>query len=798
MPYLLSKDRYVYVISNRLSVNPLMSNFTLSSTAIQLVDYPASGGSYLAESESTLSSGLLSMVFGVWNQSGVALDRQNLLNLYMDRDEETGTDPALRFLIEAMPTDLAAGESSASFDLNYTLMRSTTTGVAGTADRTTSMTLTVKWVASSDGSELSLVIDGTADNLSSGEVNSEDGGQKVTATLDPPYIFSAYTFEFSDGELLGKVHTTSEGDLVLDYYLLQMIRKNEGLTADYELFTKQSASNMLDAEDYYIEIEGLPLASTSGESIDKVGVTVPIDDTPNHAPQWATISDQAMDEEAVLTLDLSSTDSDGGEITYSVEGGSASTVVATVDNESDQLSLSAVTDYYTTSPIEIAVKATDSSGGASVERFLLSVSDLNDAPTQVVLSNSMASIAEDTDTSSKVKVADIVVTDDSVGTNVLSLSGMDADDFEIENMVLYLKQGVSIDFESQSSYAVTVSVVDSTVSGSSAVTTEYVLNVTDVNEAPTALNVVSSIVDIDENSDTSARTQLATISVVDDALGSNDLSLSDETYFEIDSGVLYLKSGVALNHESFSQLSVTIQGEDSSVNGSTPVTEEYTLLVNDLNEAPTITSTAPQTVLSGTEAGTVFYTVSASDPDDGTNLQYSLSGTDESAFSVNSSGAISFNQAVDIAQQESYSIEVTVSDGALSDTESVTVSVIDQRDAYYWGDTGRLIPAVAAEDNGYSKTTTSSDHNAISLTDVLLSLKYYLGKTELSQYAASAADYNDDSSVNLTDVLLTLKSYLGKNQELPSWRFEETNVEGEVTLVGVLSGDVDGSWQSTS
>ena len=42
------------------------------------------------------------------------------------------------------------------------------------------------------------------------------------------------------------------------------------------------------------------------------------------------------------------------------------------------------------------------------------------------------SLAEDTDTTARIKVADIVIADDGLGTNDLSLSGADADLFEID------------------------------------------------------------------------------------------------------------------------------------------------------------------------------------------------------------------------------------------------------------------------------------------------------------------------------------------------------------------------------
>src|SRR5262249_23322982 len=81
------------------------------------------------------------------------------------------------------------------------------------------------------------------------------------------------------------------------------------------------------------------------------------------------------------------------------------------------------------------------------------------------------------------KVADILVTDDALGTNSLSLSGADAAFFTISGTSLYLKAGTSLDFETQSSYSVTVNVDDATVGGTPDASSVFTLNVTDVDEA---------------------------------------------------------------------------------------------------------------------------------------------------------------------------------------------------------------------------------------------------------------------------------------------------------------------------
>ncbi len=101
----------------------------------------------------------------------------------------------------------------------------------------------------------------------------------------------------------------------------------------------------------------------------------------------------------------------------------------------------------------------------------------NQAATAVTLSNSTSSIDENTSTQSPIKVADLIVTDDGLGTNVLSISGADAASFVITGSSLYLKAGVVLDYETQTSYSITISADDATVGSTPDATVNYTLAV---------------------------------------------------------------------------------------------------------------------------------------------------------------------------------------------------------------------------------------------------------------------------------------------------------------------------------
>ena len=70
--------------------------------------------------------------------------------------------------------------------------------------------------------------------------------------------------------------------------------------------------------------------------------------------------------------------------------------------------------------------------------------------------------------------------------------------------------------------------------------------------------------------------------------------------------------------------------------GTTTTNQSLTVNVTNVNDAPVISSSA---TFSAAENQTSVGTVSASDAD-GDSLTYSLSGTDASSFSINSSRAV--------------------------------------------------------------------------------------------------------------------------------------------------------------
>jgi Ca2+-binding RTX toxin-like protein len=122
----------------------------------------------------------------------------------------------------------------------------------------------------------------------------------------------------------------------------------------------------------------------------------------------------------------------------------------------------------------------------TTKTFHFTVTDANEAPAAVTFTNTVTSIAEDASTAAPLKVADVAVTDDALGTNVLFLYGDDADSFDLVGTELFLKAGVSLDFETKQSYSVNIDVDDEIVGNSPDLTTTFTLQVTNVS--PETLN----------------------------------------------------------------------------------------------------------------------------------------------------------------------------------------------------------------------------------------------------------------------------------------------------------------------
>jgi uncharacterized protein YjiK/phosphodiesterase/alkaline phosphatase D-like protein len=102
----------------------------------------------------------------------------------------------------------------------------------------------------------------------------------------------------------------------------------------------------------------------------------------------------------------------------------------------------------------------------------------NHAPTAVTLNNVVTSIPENSSTSAPIRLADIIVTDDGLGANHSTVTGVDATFFTIIGTALYLRAGTTLSSITRPSYSVTVNVDDPAVGNTPDASTNFNLVVT--------------------------------------------------------------------------------------------------------------------------------------------------------------------------------------------------------------------------------------------------------------------------------------------------------------------------------
>ncbi|ANL58556.1 cadherin-like domain-containing protein [Rhizobium phaseoli] len=149
---------------------------------------------------------------------------------------------------------------------------------------------------------------------------------------------------------------------------------------------------------------------------------------------------------------------------------------ALVDNNNGTWTFTPDANY--NGPVSLSYAVIDGHGGSVPASQSFALAAVNDAPTAVVLSNTVTSTPEN---GGVIKVADIAVTDVDSGNNVLSLSGSDSASFTILNGALYFNGGAN--FEAKAGYDVTVNVNDATVGGTPDASHNFHLGITDVLES---------------------------------------------------------------------------------------------------------------------------------------------------------------------------------------------------------------------------------------------------------------------------------------------------------------------------
>ena len=262
---------------------------------------------------------------------------------------------------------------------------------------------------------------------------------------------------------------------------------------------------------------------------------------------------------------------------------------------------------------KVVTRATDASGLTFDQAQTITVSTVNNTPTDLTLSAS--SVAENTSTASALTIGALTSTDPDTG-NTFTYSivgGADQASFQVSGANLQFKAGTTLDYETKSSYAVTVRTTDQ---GGLFYDKALTITLTDVNEAPT--NIALSASSVAENTSTASALNIGNLTSTDPDTG-NTFTYSvvggaDQASFQVTGAALQFKAGTTLDYETKNSYAVTVRSTDQ---GGLTFDKAFTVTLTDGNDKPVITVPASQNITIG--AAAALSGISVADQDAGSN-----------------------------------------------------------------------------------------------------------------------------------------------------------------------------------
>ena len=467
---------------------------------------------------------------------------------------------------------------------------------------------------------------------------------------------------------------------------------------DYETPTDVGANNVYD----------VTVQVSDGTNTDTQAIAVAVTNVNDNAPVissnggGASASVSVAENTSAVTIVTASDADAGSTLTYSIIGG-ADAAQFTVDAATGALSFVSAPDFETPTDVggnnvyDVTVQVSDGTL-TDTQAIAVTVTNVNDnAP--VITSNGGGAAASVSVAENATAVTTVTATDADAGTT-LSYSiagGADAAKFTVDGAPARSVVRRGPDFETPTDagannvYDVRVQVSD----GTNVDTQDIAVTVTNVNDnAPVITSTTGPAppLNVAENG-TAVTTVTATDADAGSTLTYSIVGGADAARFTVDASTGALSFVSAPDYENPTDAGannvydVTVQVSD----GTLTDTQAIAVTVTNVNDnAPVITSNGAGATASVNvaENSTAVTTVTATDADAGSTLTYSIvGGADAAKFTVNSStGALSFVSApdaenpTDVGGNNVYDVTVQVSDGTLTDTQAIAVTVTNVND----------------------------------------------------------------------------------------------------------------------
>ena len=494
----------------------------------------------------------------------------------------------------------------------------------------------------------------------------------AAAANNPPEFGSeTHTFPVSEsataGDMVGSVAATdSDAGDELSYTITAGNETGKFAigSADGQV-TVAGALDYETAASYTLTVQ----ASDGNGGRDTATVTITVTDV-NEAPVFNPGSYTFAIAESANTWTsigrLTATDQDAGDtITHHITSGNADDRFM-IDWTYGDILLTKELDYETTPSYTLTVEARDGNGGTATASVVITVTKANGSPTAnesptFDTAGYAFTIPEDTATGGSVGAVSASDPDEGQSVAYSTSAGNDAGRFSINAGTGEVAVASALDYETASSYTLTVQASDG---NGGTDTATVVITVTKVNNPP----------EFGSGTYTFPVSESATAGDMVGSVAATDSDAGDELSYTITAGNEAGKFAVgsadgqvtvagALDHETAASYTLTVQARDG--NGGT-ATAAATITVTDANEAPVFNpSSYAFSIPEDTATGGSVGAVSASDPDEGQSVAYSITaGNDAGKFSINAgTGEAAVASALDYETASSYTLTVQARDG---------------------------------------------------------------------------------------------------------------------------------------
>jgi len=396
-------------------------------------------------------------------------------------------------------------------------------------------------------------------------------------------------------------------------------------------------------------------------------------------PTDITLTPQNVDENEPIGTTVGTLESDDpvpGD-TFALVAGIGDSGNASFTIVGDELRTAEVFDHEAQDTYSVRIQVTNPYGLSFEKAFTITIDDVNEGPTEIYLSPSDIDENEVLGT----LIGTFTVDDPDFGdiANFSFASGTGDDDngsFALAGTTLEeLRSNAVFDYETKDSYSIRIRATDT---GALWMEKAFTITINDINEAPTDITLTSA--DIDENR--AVGSVVGTFATEDPDIGdSHTYSLvagtgdTDNASFNIVAHAL--TTAEIFDHETKDSYSIRVRSTDS---GGLYFEKQFTITINDVNEAPTAVLLDNDSVEEQLLPGELVGTLSSVDPDVGDTHTYTFrnysSYPDNNFFDI-VGDELRTAAVFDVGVQDTYVIRIRSTDsGGLRKNQTFTITIL--------------------------------------------------------------------------------------------------------------------------